>query len=95
MLVEDTDYGDSRRVPVPTLLAKPLTISLPSSAAQDPSSSFNAAASSQSDAPPSGAFCFPAPPDKDTRGARPPRPKFLNVDDFFVIKASTECKYWV
>ena len=51
---------------------------------------------SPSDEPPSTSvpisLPFRAPANDDNRGAAPPRPRLLNLDDFFIIKASTERK---
>lgn len=91
MLLEDTDYGDTRPMPRPSLLANPLSFAQTDDSQSDGSSSSTpSAAANQS--PSSHPFGFRPPSDEDTRGKVPPRPKTLNFDDFIVLKASSECK---
>ena len=100
MFIEEIDYGDAKSVPVPSLSALPAASSVPASPPPNelPSTSSPDEPSSTSspDVPPPtpapNPVPFRAPAKNDNRGAAPPRPRLLNLDDFFIIKASTERK---
>ena len=100
MFIEEIDYGDAKSVPVPSLLALPAASSVPASSSPNKlpstSPSDEHPSTSAPDVNPSTSvpisLPFRAPANDDKRGAAPARPKFLNLDDFFIIKASTERK---